>query len=114
MTALKKIFEEVRATREIELILPYFLPLTFYAIGAGDSDGNFDFALSKSPSGNGFCITVSDDIDKVTFDQWSTMALNGRQLLDRMPENAGVLIAYSDGGGDFITQQQVEFLLNLA
>ncbi|MFV1873556.1 MAG: hypothetical protein ACMZ64_09570 [Oleiphilus sp.] len=114
MSELKKSFEIARDKNNIGLILPEFLSAKFSIVGVNDdtNEGSFSYALTKSPSNTEMCITVSENPKLVSFEKWSNVRLKGRQLLETVPENAGILIVY-ETGGDYITRRQINWFLEI-
>lgn len=114
MYRLKKAFEESRARGNIELVLPEILSNTLYVVGVDfNAKGEgFEFALTKSPKKGELCVTVSENPDLVTFGKWDLADFGGRELLQKVPSNSGILVVY-DSGGDYLSREQINFFLSL-
>lgn len=93
---LKEAFKEARSKGNMALALPALLSSQFYIVGIDISaEGEeFEFALTKSPKEGELCVTASENPASVAFKEWDVAQFHGRELLQRAPQNAGVLIAY--------------------
>jgi len=111
MSKIQMSFEEARDKNNIGLILPEFLSSIFYVVGIGD-EKLFDFAMTKSPDKKEMCVTVSEDPELVSFDQWSMKSIGGCELLKAAPKNSGILLTYH-AGGDYISRKQIDWFLEL-
>ena len=105
MSEIKSMFEVSRKENDIGLVVPVLIRSELFVIGKKINE-SFEFALTKSPKKGEFCVTVSESESLFDFDKWDIKALSGRDLLKKIPENIGVLIAYKDGA-DYITGKQV-------
>lgn len=111
---LKEAFKEARSKGNMALAIPALLSSQFYVVGIDMSAQGewFEFALTKSPKEGELCVTASENPARVTFKEWDVAEFHGRELLQKTPQNAGVLIAY-ESGGDYLSREQIDHFLSL-
>lgn len=106
-TALKLVFQQSRAEKNIDLVLPVFLKTRFYVIVHGTDKPN-DFYLVPSPDKKQMCVTVSESLDSLRKVNWPKVEITGEQLIKSIPPEIEIVIAYKDGG-DYLGREQLQW-----
>ena len=110
MSPLKSAFQQSRAERNIDLILPVFKAASLHVVvGSEPKPGQPpEWFLSESPAKGRFCITASETAQALARVQRPKLQISGAQLLAELPPGIEVLIVYPDGG-DYITREQLSW-----
>lgn len=58
-------------------------------------------ALSRPDGKDCFCITISEDKSKITFQNWSTVEMSGEEIENMLPSRYGIVLV-EDLGGRYI------------
>lgn len=66
-------------------------------------------ASTKTEGKDEFCVTVSPQKEKVSFDKWGVKEILGRDLINIIPENIAILISTSEVGR-YLTPRKIKSL----
>ncbi|HEV2540510.1 MAG TPA: hypothetical protein VGU03_12515 [Frateuria sp.] len=108
MSPLKVAFQQSRAERNIDLVLPVLRAAALYLVVRSDrhpGEGP-EWFLTKSPTEGRYCVTVSEDESSLERIRWPKVKLSGAQLLSALPPGIEIIIVYPDGG-DHINREQL-------
>ncbi len=111
MSSLKAAFQQSRAERNIDLVLPVFMRSKLYIVTGGKSESK-DYFLAPSPDKDRFCITVSEEIENLKNISWPKTEVSGEKLIKELPPNIEIVIFYKDGG-DYITREHLQWYRGL-
>jgi fimbrial chaperone protein len=107
---LKLAFQQSRAQRNIDLVLPALKTTTLYVIvGSEPKQGQRpEWFLTESPTKGRFCVTTSETEAALARVPRPKLKISGAQLLEALPPGIEVTIVYPDGG-DYITREQLDW-----
>jgi hypothetical protein len=108
MSPLKPAFQQARAERNIDLVLPLLKAATLYVVvGAQAKPGEKpEWFLTPSPTKDRLCVTVSETEAALAKIKWPKHKLSGAQLLEALPRGIEIVIVYGDGA-DYITREHL-------
>ena len=108
MSPLKLAFQQSRAERNIDLVLPVFKSATLYVVvGSEPQPGKKpEWFLVKSPTKGRYCVNVSESEANLERVRWPKIKLSGAQLLAALPPGIEIVIVYPDGG-DYLNREQL-------
>jgi fimbrial chaperone protein len=108
MSPLKLAFQQSRAERNIDLVLPVLRASTLYVVVGSDRlpGKEPEWFLTKSPTEGRYCVTVSEDESNLERVRWPKVKISGVQLLSALPPGIEIVIVYPDGG-DYINREQL-------
>jgi len=108
VSPLKLAFEQSRAQKNIDLVLPVLKAATLYVVvGSDPREGESpEWFLTESPTKGRFCVTVSETEAALARVPRPKLKLSGAQLLEELPPGIEVLIVYPVGG-DYITREHL-------
>ena len=104
-TPLKRAFEQSRARKNIELILPALLQAQFHVVIGGQGE-QIDLALLPSPNPERRCVTVAEDPAFLAGIEYPKIPVTGRQLIASIPPDIEIVIVHDDGG-NYLTREQL-------
>ena len=107
---LKLAFQQSRAERNIDLVLPLLKATSLYVIvGSQPKQGQIpEWFLTESPTKARMCVTASETEAALAKVPWPKLRISGAQLLELLPPAIEVLIVYPDGG-DYITREHLNW-----
>jgi len=107
---LKLAFQQSRAQRNIDLVLPALRTATLYvAVGSEPKQGQRpEWFLTESPTKGRLCVTASETETALAKVPWPKLRISGAELLKTLPPAIEVIIVYPDGG-DYITREQLDW-----
>lgn len=107
---LKLAFEQARANRNIDLVLPVLRAATLYVVvGSEFQPGQKpEWFITPSPTKGRTCVTVSENEATLARIRWPKTSLTGAELLDVLPHGIEIVIVYGEGG-DYINREQLEW-----
>lgn len=108
---LKVAFQQSRAQRNIELVLPVLLKSRLFIVTGGQTASQ-DYFLVPSPNKDRLCVTVSENVDNLKKINWPKVEITGEQLIKSLPAGIEIVVAYKDGG-DYITREQLQWYRSL-
>ena len=108
MSPLKLAFQQSRAERNIDLVLPVLRTSTLYVVVGSErqSDREPEWFLTKSPTEGRYCVTVSESEPNLESIRWPKVKVSGGKLLAALPPGIEIVIVYADGG-DYISREQL-------
>ncbi len=108
VSPLKLAFQQARAQRNIDLVLPVLKAATLYVVvGSEPQPGRKpEWFLTESPTKGRFCVTVSESEESLAKIRWPKVKLSGEQLLAVLQPGIEIVIVYADGG-DYINREQL-------
>ena len=107
ISPLKLAFQQSRAEKNIDLVLPIFLKSRLYIVTGGQTNTN-DYFLVSSPNKDRLCVTVSESVDNLNNISWPKIEVSGEKLIKELPAGIEIVIVYKDGG-DYITREQLQW-----
>jgi fimbrial chaperone protein len=110
VSPLKLAFQQSRAQRNIDLVLPVLRTTTLYvAVGSEPLQGQRpEWFLTESPTKGRFCVTASETETALSKVPWPKLRLSGVKLLEALPPAIELIIVYADGG-DYITREKLDW-----
>ena len=108
VSPLQTAFQQSRAQRNIDLVLPTLKATTLYVVvGSEPKEGQKpEWFLTESPTKGRFCVTASEIESALTRVPSPKLRVSGAQLLKALPVGIEIMIVYGNGG-DFITREQL-------
>jgi len=110
VSPLKLAFQQSRAKRNIDLVLPVLRTTTLYvAVGSEPKQGRKpERFVTESPTRGRFCVTASETEAALAKIPWPKLKISGAELLEALPPAIEVIIVYPDGG-DYINREQLDW-----
>jgi len=108
---LKAAFQQSRAQRNIDLVLPVFLKSRLFIVTGGKTASQ-DYFLVSSPNKDRFCVTVSENVDNLQKINWPKVEVTGEQLIKSLPAGIEIVVVYKDGG-DYVTREHLQWYRSL-
>jgi len=107
---LKLAFEQSKAHRNIDLVLPALKATTLYVVvGSETKQGQPpEWFLTESPTKGRFCVTASETEAVLARVPRPKLRISGAHLLEALPRGIEVIIVYRDGG-DYITREHLDW-----
>lgn len=105
LTPLKRAFEQSRAEKNIELILPELLRAQFHVVIGGQSE-QIDLFLVPSPDPERRCVTVAEELAFLAGIDYPKIPVTGRQLVASIPPEIEIVILHGDGA-NYLTREQL-------
>ena len=108
VSPLQIAFQQARAQRNIDLVLPTLKATTLYVVvGSETKEGQRpEWFLTPSPTKGRFCVTASEIEAALAKIKWPKLRVSGAQLLETLPVGIEIVIVYGNGG-DYITREQL-------
>ena len=108
VSPLQIAFQQSRAQRNIDLVLPTLKATTLYVVvGSEPKEGRKpEWFLTASPTKGRFCVTASEIEAALAKIKWPKLRVSGAQLLETLPVGIEIVIVYGNGG-DYITREQL-------
>lgn len=108
MSPLKLAFQQSRAQRNIDLVLPVLKAATLHVVvGSEPQPGREpEWFLTESPTEGRYCVTASESEGAMADIRWPKVRLSGEQLLAALPPGIEIVIVYVDGG-DYLNREQL-------
>lgn len=110
VSPLKLAFQQSRAQRDIDLLLPVLKAATLYVVvGSEPKPGEKpEWFLTESPTKGRYCVTASETEAALARVRWPKLKLSGSQLLEGLPHGIEIVIAYPDGA-DYVTREHLDW-----
>lgn len=110
VSPLKLAFQQSRAQRDIDLVLPVLKAATLYVVvGSEPKPGEKpEWFLTESPTKGRYCVTASETEAALAKVQWPKLRLSGAQLLEGLSHGIEILIAYPNGA-DYVTREHLDW-----
>jgi fimbrial chaperone protein len=110
MSPLKLAFQQSRAQRNIDLVLPVLKAAALYVVVGAEPKAGVapEWFLTESPTKGRYCVTASETEAALAKIPWPKVKLSGARLLEALPHGIEVMIVYPDGG-DYITREQLNW-----
>ena len=110
MSSLKLAFQQARAQRNIDLVLPVLKAATLYVVVGSQPEPGVtpEWFLTESPTKGRYCVTASETEGALARVQWPKLKLSGAQLLESLTPGIEILIVYPEGG-DYLTREQLDW-----
>jgi fimbrial chaperone protein len=108
VSSLQIAFQQCRAQRNIDLVLPTLKATTLYVVvGSEPKDAQKpEWFLTASPTKGRFCVTASESEAALAKIPWPKVRISGAQLLEALPVGIEIVIVYGNGG-DYITREHL-------
>ena len=106
-TALKLAFQQSRAEKNIDIVLPVFLKSRLYIVTHSSDKAN-DYYLVASPDKSRMCVTVAEDVESLQKIKFPKVEITGEQLIKSLSPEIEIVIVYKDGG-DYIPREQLQW-----
>ena len=108
VSPLKLAFQQSRAQRNIDLVLPVLRTTTLYVVvGSEPEQGQKpEWFLNASPTKGRLCVTAAETEAALARVPWPRLRISGAELLEGLPPAIEVIIVYPDGA-DYITREQL-------
>ena len=108
---LKAAFEQARAARNIDLVLPTLMAAKLYVVVYEGKELNptvNDYYLVNSPNKGRKCITVAERLENLEGIKQPKVITTGLDLLKFLPSDIEIVIVYKDGG-DYLNREQLNW-----
>ncbi|WOH37651.1 hypothetical protein RI844_20190 [Thalassotalea fonticola] len=109
---LKESFAKARLENNIGLALIEFWNTPLYIITTKNLNGEDCYAAKVAQGKEYKCVTVSENIEQLKFNDYSVRHLTGAQIIQDIGRKYEVLIAYDDGG-DYLTKNHLSWFLDI-
>lgn len=110
MSPLKTAFQQARAERNIDVILPVLKASTLHVVvGSPPLPGKApEWFFTESPTKGRLCVTVSESLADLEKIAWPKVRLSGEEPLQLLPRAIEIVIVYADGG-DYVNREQLDW-----
>jgi len=110
MSPLQSAFQQSRAERNIDLVLPALkAALLYVVVGVETKPGRQpEWFLTPSPAKDRLCVTASETEAALARIRWPKAVLSGADLLAALPTQIEILLVYQDGA-DYITREHLDW-----
>jgi len=107
---LKLAFQQARAERNIDLVLPALKTATLYVVvGSQPAHGQApEWFLTESPTKGRYCVTASETEAALAGVPRPKLRISGARLLETLPPGIEVILVYPDGG-DYVTREHPDW-----